>query len=68
MANVFNGKAADRKVFVCIAAAKGETQQNLAICNGKTVCVSRNNVKQIQDIAERFMAGYAAPCRLSDIA
>lgn len=51
MANIFNDKVTGKKAFVCIMTAKGDVQQNLAICNGNAVCASRSSVKPIQDIA-----------------
>ena len=68
MANIFNDKVTGKKAFVCIMTAKGDVQQNLAICNGNTVCASRSSVKPIQDIAEKFMSDYAAPRWLPGIA
>lgn len=58
MANIFNDKMAGKKAFVCIMTTKGDVQQKLAISSGNTVCASRNNVKLIQDIAEKFMTGF----------
>lgn len=70
MANAFNDKMTGRKTFVCIMDAKEDMRQIPAISNGNPICVSYNNVKPIQAIAEKFMAGFgdAAPRRLPDVA
>ena len=70
MANASNGKMTGKKSFVCIMNTKEDIQQFPTICNGKSVCVSYNDVKPIQAIAEKFMAGFGdvAPQRLPDIA
>ncbi len=70
MANTFNDKMAGKKAFVCIMTTKGDVQQKLEICNGNTVCASCSNVKTIQAIAEKLMAGFgdAAFQQLPDIA
>jgi len=70
MANASNGEMTGKKSFVCIMNTKEDIQQFPTICNGKSVCVSYNDVKPIQAIAEKFMAGFGdvAPQRLPDIA
>lgn len=70
MANVFGDKTTGRKTFVCIMNAKEGMQQIPTICNGNSICVSYNNVKTIQAIAEKYMAGFGviAPQRLPDVA
>jgi hypothetical protein len=49
---------------------KDDMQQIPAICNGNSICVSYNDIKPIQAIAEKFMAGFGdvVPQRLPDIA
>lgn len=70
MANTSNGKMAGKKSFVCIMNTKDDMQQIPAICNGNSICVSYNDIKPIQAIAEKFMAGFGdvVPQRLPDIA